>query len=95
MTKVKVLFWKEVPSVVEARDTGGVKKVELSKRFMELIDLIAMRQGLTGSDDYLSHWSKKAQKNSPLSALEAAQTVAKQLENQYEQIRSAALKSLK
>ena len=94
MTRVKVLYWKDIPSVVEARDKTGTKKVQLSLKFMELIDLIAMRQGLVGSDDYLSHWNKKPQNSSELSAEEAAQQVADLLESDYDEIRNNALKSI-
>ena len=59
MTKTFVLFWQDIPTVIEARDTSGVEKVELSKRFSELVDLIAMKKGLVGTDDYLLNWKKK------------------------------------
>ena len=32
MTKIYVLFWQDIPTVIEARDSTGVEKVELSKR---------------------------------------------------------------
>ena len=44
MTKIFVLFWEDIPTVIEARDATGIEKVELSKRFSELVDLIAMKK---------------------------------------------------
>ena len=44
MTKMTILCWQEIPSVVEARGDAGTHKVELSLRFQELIDLIAMKR---------------------------------------------------
>ena len=44
MAKVTILYWKDIPSVVEARDADGVHKELLSERFQELIDLIAMKK---------------------------------------------------
>ena len=58
MAKVTILYWQDIPSVVEARDRGGRHKVELSQRFQELIDLIAMKKKVMGTDEYLNHWSK-------------------------------------
>ena len=59
MTKTFVLFWQDIPTVIEARDAIGIEKVELSKRFSELVDLIAMKKGLSGTDDYLQNWKKR------------------------------------
>ena len=59
MTKIFILFWQDIPTVIEARDVTGIEKVELSKRFGELVDLIAMKKGLIGTDDYLQNWKKK------------------------------------
>ena len=44
MTKIFILSWQDIPTVIEARDYNGIEKVELSKRFSELIDLIAMKR---------------------------------------------------
>ena len=52
MTKVQVLYWQEIPSVVKA---GAVKR-QLPDWFQQEIDRIAMDQGLLGSDAYLEQW---------------------------------------
>ena len=38
MAKVQILYWEDIPSVVEARDENGVHKELLSERFQEVID---------------------------------------------------------
>ena len=48
MTKIFILSWQDIPTVIEARDYNGIEKVELSKRFSELVDLIAMKKGMVG-----------------------------------------------
>ena len=53
MAKYSILYWQEIPSVVEATDGAGTSKQQLSSRFQELIDLIAMKRGLAGTDAYL------------------------------------------
>lgn len=95
MTKVTTLCWQEIPSVVEAKDGSDVHKVELSLKFQELIDLIAMKRGLDGSDDYLMQWVKEKQPESDKDAKSAAEELAAELESNYEQIKSDAISSSK
>jgi hypothetical protein len=52
MTRVQVLFWQDIPSVVKA---GDVKR-QLPEWFQQEIDRVAMEQGLLGSDAYLEQW---------------------------------------
>ena len=52
MTKVQVLWWQDIPSVVKA---GAVKR-QLPEWFQQEIDRVAMEQGLLGSDAYLEQW---------------------------------------
>jgi hypothetical protein len=91
MAKVTVLYWQDIPSLVEARDRVGRHKIALSPRFQELIDRVAMRRGLHGTDDYLLHWRKGAPEEHPGSPEASAQAVADALEARYESIREAAL----
>ena len=60
MARVTILYWQEIPSVVEARDRSGRHKIELSQRFQELIDLVAMKMKMVGTDAYLLQWNKGA-----------------------------------
>ncbi|GAB4292214.1 MAG: virulence factor [Roseovarius sp.] len=91
MTRISVLCWQEIPSVVEARDGGKSHKIELSRRFQELIDLIAMKRGLGGTDEYLMHWNKQAQPETDERPEDAAARVAAEIEARYDSIRSDAL----
>ena len=52
MSRVQVLWWQEIPSVVKA---GDVKR-QLPDWFQQEIDRVAMEQGLLGSDAYLEQW---------------------------------------
>ncbi len=91
MAKVTILYWQDIPSVVEARDATGRHKIELSGRFQELIDLIAMKRKLAGTDEYLLQWSKGTPEEHPGSASEAAKAVAEAIEARYEAIRKEEL----
>ena len=52
MSRVQVLYWQDIPSVVKA---GDVKR-QLPDWFQHEIDRVAMEQGLAGSDAYLEQW---------------------------------------
>ena len=91
MTKLTLLCWQEITSVVEASDGPKVRQVELSMRFRELIDLIAMRRKLDGSDDYLLHWLKEKQPDSEDAPEQAAAKLAAEIEAKYEDIKAAAI----
>ena len=54
MSEFRVTYWRDLPSLVVARDGEHVTKSPLAPRFQEAIDEAAMRLGDTGSDDYLA-----------------------------------------
>ena len=56
MAEYQITSWRELPSMVTAREDDDVAKVQLASRFQEAIDEAAMRLGDTGSDDYLAGW---------------------------------------
>jgi Virulence factor len=57
VTKVRILYWQDVPSVVEAvGDDGALVKRQLPDWYQQEIDRRAMDQGLIGSDAYLEQW---------------------------------------
>ncbi|MEP7089299.1 MAG: virulence factor [Nocardioidaceae bacterium] len=58
MTDYQVTYWRDLPSLVVARDGEQVTKSPLAPRFQEAIDEAAMRIGDTGSEDYLAGWTR-------------------------------------
>ena len=58
MTDYQLTSWRDLPSLVVARDGDQVTKLPLSPRFQEAIDEAAMRLGEVGSDDYLAGWRR-------------------------------------
>ena len=58
MTEYQVTYWRELPSLVVAREGEQVTKSPLAPRFQEAIDEAAMRLGDVGSDDYLAGWRR-------------------------------------
>ena len=92
MAKVQILRWQEIPSVVEVRDGSNVKKIQLSQKFQALIDEVAMREELAGTDAYLEEWNKSAIEERDGDAASVVQKVADELEERFAEIRDAVLK---
>lgn len=91
MAKYQVLYWKDIPSVVEATDASGSAKVQLSDRFQALIDAVAMRLGLAGTDAYLDQWEHGDEQERGGTAREVADAVVGELEGRFEEFRSRGL----
>jgi len=56
VTEYQITSWRELPSLVVAREGDQVVKVPLPQRFQEAIDEAAMRLGETSSEAYLDGW---------------------------------------
>ena len=95
MAKVTILYWQDIPSVVEAREGRDKHKIELSLRFQELIDLVAMRKGMMGTDEYLLQWAKGKPEEHDGGAEAAATAVAEEIESRFDAIRAEELAKCK
>jgi len=87
MAKYQVLYWKDIPSVIEATDVNGSTKVQLSDRFQVLIDSVAMRLGLAGTDEYLDQWEHGEEQERPGSSQDVAKAVAQEFEAKFAEFR--------
>ena len=58
MSEVQITYWREIPSMVAAREGDDVVKIPLAQRFQEAIDEAAMRLGDTDADSYLAGWTR-------------------------------------
>jgi hypothetical protein len=58
MAEIQVTYWRDIPSMVAARDGDDVVKVPLAQRFQEAIDEAAMRLGEVDADAYLAGWTR-------------------------------------
>ena len=56
MAQARIMYWKEIPVQVQARDDQGVVSRQLDERFQQGVDAISMFDGSAGSDDYLDAW---------------------------------------
>ena len=56
MATVRITYWRDIPMLVTARDGGGEISVPLSPAFQDLVDRVAMQDGLADEDQYLAEW---------------------------------------
>jgi hypothetical protein len=56
MATVRITYWRDIPMLVTARDGDGEVSVPLGAAFQELVDRIAMQDGLAEEDAYLAEW---------------------------------------
>ena len=88
-------YWRDLPSLVVAREGEQVTKVPLAPRFQKAIDEAAMRLGDIGSDDYLAGWTRGEWTAADGSTVEVADRVVAELEEHWPADRlSAYLDSL-
>ncbi len=58
MAEYQITYWRDLPSLVVAREGDVQAKTQLAPRFQEAIDEAAMRLGDVSSGDYLEGWRR-------------------------------------
>ena len=48
---LRIMYWKEIPVQIQAKDTSSTVSRQLEERFQKAIDSIAMYDGSAGSDE--------------------------------------------
>ena len=86
MARYQVLYWKTIPSLVEAFEGDRTARILLSQRFQDLIDAVAMREGATAQETYLEGWQKGPPSDRPGSAESVAEAVAAELEASFQEL---------
>ena len=92
MATYQIIAWKDVPSMVEARDEAGTVTRPLSDRFQQLIDSVERQLGLQDQDAYLDLWARGDVQERPGSATEVAEAVAAEIEARFTEIISRAFR---
>ncbi len=83
MAEYQITSWRDIPSMVAARDGEDITKIQLAARFQEAIDEAAMRLGDVGSDDYLAGWTRSEWTTADGDHAHLAGVVAEQLEDSW------------
>jgi len=90
MARYRILWWRDLPSAVEARDAEGALTRPLSERFQALIDAAAMGLGLADDEAYLAGWRRGDEEERAGTASEVANAVAAELEERWPEFRQRA-----
>lgn len=91
MATYRILYWRDIPSAVEASDGRDHAQHQLSERFQELIDVVALRLSLDGADEYLEQWRRGGEEERPGTAQEVAEVIAAEIEGRFEEYRDRGL----
>jgi hypothetical protein len=83
VTEYQVTYWRDLPSLVAAREGDHVTKSPLAARFQEAIDEAAMRLGATGSDAYLEGWRRSDWTAEDGTPTEVADRLVARLEDEW------------
>ncbi len=58
MANLIITYWRDIPSAVSVKIGRREEKRMLDNRFMEAIDMAAMRGQASNTDDYLAGWRR-------------------------------------
>jgi hypothetical protein len=58
--QLTVVWWRDIPAQVTAKEGHMAARAQLDGRFQEAIDAAAMSAGLFDSDGYLEEWRRES-----------------------------------
>jgi hypothetical protein len=90
-TKFQIVYWRDIPSQIICVADGRRKSRQLSPRFQDAIDRVAMSVGSSGTDEYLAEWRKSPWQDSDLELHELCAQKAEELESKFGPERLRAL----
>jgi hypothetical protein len=90
MASLTVIWWRDIPAQVLARDGRRASKVQLHPRFQVAIDKAASRAGKRSYNEYIEEWHKAARDCGDDLEAEVNAEVAR-LETEYDKHRLAEL----
>ncbi|MDQ3126868.1 MAG: virulence factor [Chloroflexota bacterium] len=90
MASLTVIWWRDIPAQVLAREGRRASKVQLHPRFQVAIDKAASRAGKRTYNDYIEEWRKVARNCGEDLEAEVNAEVAR-LETEYDRHRLAEL----
>jgi hypothetical protein len=90
VSEYQVTYWRDLPSMVVARDGDAVTKGPLAPRFQEAIDEAAMRLGAVESEAYLDGWTRGDWTPAQGDPADVCDRVVAELESQWPEDRLTA-----
>jgi hypothetical protein len=91
MTEIQITKWRDIPSMIVAKDGENQVKILLPARFQEAIDEAAMRLGEADADAYMNGWTRDSWAAVAGSATSAAEALAAELESKWTPVALAVL----
>ncbi len=91
MSEYQITYWRDIPSMVTARDGDDTARAQLAQRFQEAIDEAAMRVGAADADAYMEGWRKGDWLAADGTPTEVADRVTIELEAELSEDRLTAL----
>jgi hypothetical protein len=91
VAEYQITYWREIPSMVVARDESDTFKVALAARFQEAIDEAAMRVGASDADAYMNGWNRSEWTAAEGTVVDIAEDISRKLE---EELNEAKLNEL-
>ena len=92
MATVRITYWRDIPMLVTARDEGDEVSVPLSPAFQDLVDRVAMQEGLGDEDAYLAEWHVGPPEDASGAAGAVAEDRARALEAGFDALRDRYLR---
>jgi hypothetical protein len=83
VAEAQVVFWRDIPAQVKARQAGRRAARVLTPRFQEAVDAAAMRAGLTETDEYLAGWRNSDWEERPGTPEEVVEQRSAEIEAEY------------
>ena len=90
MPTLSIIWWRDIPAQVVAKDGRRASKIVLHPRFQVAIDKAAVKAGKRAMDDYIAEW-RKTQRPCGDDLEGVANAEASRLEKAYDRHALAAL----
>ena len=91
MSEYQITYWRDIPSMVMAREGDDTARAQLEQRFQEAIDEAAMRLGESDADAYMEGWRKGEWTPADGTPTDVVQRIANELEADLDEARLNAL----
>lgn len=83
MAEFQITYWRDLPSMVVARQGDETVKVQLAQRLQEAIDEAAMRLDAADADAYLAGWRRTDWETVDGEPTQVAEEISAKLENEF------------
>lgn len=84
MATYQILYWKHIPAQVRVFEGKKPISQPMPDRFQTDIDRTAMREGLTGTDEYLDQWQWTEKRDRTGDARDVLKELVKELASKYD-----------